>query len=132
MAFSPGGNAHTWSSVVNGRVNAIPPNTLSGESAAGNRALHLDLSRWRTENLAVSEVCSSSRVTRVVNGAVRSPGFHQIPQVAIEVLEDSDGTESLFYRFPNENDAFRPVKTNITPTVIAIKKEKDAATGLIR
>jgi hypothetical protein len=46
--------------------------------------------------------------------------LQQIPQIAIQVLEDCDGTVWSLLRLPNKDDALGLVRAEIAPEVIGM------------
>ena len=64
----------------------------------------------------------------------RRPRFvqlQQIPKVTIEVLEDRDRAVGFVGRWPHKDHAPVLVRMVITPEILRVQEEEDAAAGLI-
>ena len=59
------------------------------------------------------------------------PELHEIPQIAVEVLEHSHRAVRRLTRLPGKDDAFGLVRIKVAPEVVGIEKQEDAATGLV-
>jgi hypothetical protein len=46
----------------------------------------------------------------------------EVPQVAIQIFEDSDSPVRLLRRFPGEDNTLRLVRTEIAPEIIGIQE----------
>src|SRR6185437_7545294 len=61
----------------------------------------------------------------------QSAGLQQIPQVSVEVSEDSHRAVALLPWLANEYDAALPVTPEITPEVVGMEKQEHPSAGLI-
>jgi hypothetical protein len=57
--------------------------------------------------------------------------LQQVPQVAVEVPEDSDRAVAFFDRLAYKDYAFALVRVEIAPKIICVKKQEHATTRLI-
>src|SRR5215469_3179806 len=55
----------------------------------------------------------------------------QIPEVAIEVGEDCDGSVHLFFGVADERYVARLERAVVAPEVVGVEEEEDAAPGLV-
>jgi len=73
-------------------------------------------------------------VTIILSIGRREPSIHswleQVPEVAVEVLEDGDGAVGVSFRFADEGDAGGLVAGVVAPEVVGVEEEEDAAAGL--
>ena len=59
------------------------------------------------------------------------PWLHQVPQVAVQVLEDGHGAIGLDLGLPHEDDALRRVGPVVAPEVVGVQEQEDTTAGLI-
>src|SRR5258706_4905906 len=61
------------------------------------------------------------------------PGLQlqQVPQVPVQVFENSNGAVKLALGFPHESNPARDEVLIVSPEVVGIEKQKDSTTGLV-
>jgi hypothetical protein len=60
-----------------------------------------------------------------------APRLHKVPPVTVQILAHGHCTVGLFLRLADEDDAPRPARLVISPEVVGMQEQEDAAASLI-
>src|SRR5690348_17300800 len=114
-----------WSSCVGLIRNNSAPPTISSTASMPFAITPITKNRW------------TIRCFRSVSTDLRMPPnesrsrLNEIPQVAVEVLEDRNGAIGCLLRLPDESYPARSHRVVITPEIVGLEKQEDAAAGLV-
>src|SRR5688572_33129789 len=57
--------------------------------------------------------------------------LQEVPEVAVEILEDGDGAVLFLFWLAHEDDAFRQIGAVVAPEVVGVQEEEYTAAGLV-